>query len=261
MRLSVGSRQFSVSVAWNSKRGEQTSSGSGQRLVEGSFSTKKQLIPSIPLTTGHRNRQLPMHPPFTAALLAGGKSTRMGRDKAFLPVEWEGTSMPLWKRQLGVLQALAPDRLVISGPRKPGYPESVTILADEYDGVGPLGGIATCLRKTQTTLLLVLAIDLPQIQPAFLLKLLARSRPRCGVMPVYKNRFEPLMALYPATALEVATDQLNKQDFVLQHFAEILLKNRLVTRYDVELSEEPQLKNWNTPNGGERGGGREDTEE
>ena len=160
MRLSVGSRRFSVSVAWNSKRGEQTSSRYGQRLVEGSFSTKKQLIPSIPLTTGN----LPMHPPFTAALLAGGKSTRMGRDKAYLPVQWEGTSAPLWKRQLGVLQALAPDRLVISGPRKPGYPESVTILADEYDGVGPLGGIATCLRKTQTTLLLVLAIDLPQIQ-------------------------------------------------------------------------------------------------
>ena len=60
------------------------------------------------------------------------------------------------------------------------------------------------------------------------------------------------MALYPAAALEVATDQLNKQDFVLQHFAEILLKNRLVTRYDVELSEEPQLKNWNTPTGGGR---------
>jgi molybdopterin-guanine dinucleotide biosynthesis protein A len=196
-----------------------------------------------------------MHPPFTAALLAGGKSTRMGRDKAHLPVEWEGISMHLWKRQLGVLQALAPDRLLISGPHKPGYPKSVAILADEYDGVGPLGGIATCLSKIRTTLLLVLAIDLPQIQPAFLLKLLARSKPGCGVVPVYQNRFEPLMALYPAAALEVALDQLSKQDFVLQHFAEILLKNRLVTRYDVELSEEPQLKNWNTPDGGERRGG------
>jgi molybdenum cofactor guanylyltransferase len=202
-----------------------------------------------------------MHPPFTAALLAGGKSTRMGRDKAYLPVEWEGTSVPLWKRQLGVLQALAPDRLVISGPRKPGYPESVTVLADEYDGLGPLGGIATCLSKTRTTLLLVLAIDLPQIQPAFLLKLLVRSEPGCGVVPVYQNRFEPLIALYPAAALEVATDQLSKQDYVLQHFVEKLLKNRLVIRYDVELSEESQLKNWNTPDGRERRGGREGAEE
>jgi hypothetical protein len=69
------------------------------------------------------------------------------------------------------------------------------------------------------------------------------------------------MALYPAAALEVATDQLSKQDYVLQHFAEILLKNRLVIRYDVERSEQPQLKNWNTPEGEERGGGREGTEE
>jgi molybdopterin-guanine dinucleotide biosynthesis protein A len=202
-----------------------------------------------------------MHPPFTAALLAGGKSTRMGRDKAHLPVEWKGTSMPLWRRQLGVLQALAPDRLVISGPRKPGYPEAVATWADEYEGVGPLGGIATCLSKTRTTLLLVLAIDLPQIQPAFLLKLLVRSELGCGVVPVSRNRFEPLMAIYPAAALKVATDQLNKRDYVLQHFAQILLKNRLMTRYDVELDEEQQLKNWNTPDGGERRAGRKGTEE
>src|ERR1700732_3361101 len=114
-------------------------------------------------------------PPFTAALLAGGKSSRMRQDKAYLPVEWEGASMPLWERQLAVLKSVAPQKLVISGPRKQGYPASVAVLADEWNGVGPLGGIATCLTRTRTALLLVLAIDLPRIQPGFLKKLLTRS--------------------------------------------------------------------------------------
>jgi molybdopterin-guanine dinucleotide biosynthesis protein A len=65
--------------------------------------------------------------PFAAALLAGGKSRRMGRDKALLPVEWEGASVPLWERQLSILKALAPAELVISGPHRKGYPTSVPV--------------------------------------------------------------------------------------------------------------------------------------
>ena len=48
----------------------------------------------------------------SAVLLAGGKSSRMGRDKAFLEIEGE----PLWQRQLATLRRLAPEQLMISGP-------------------------------------------------------------------------------------------------------------------------------------------------
>jgi len=171
----------------------------------------------------------------------------MGQDKAYLRVEWQGASMPLWKRQLAVLRSVAPERLVISGPRKQGYPASVTVLADDWHGVGPLGGIATCLSRTRSALLLVLAIDLPQIQPGLLKKLLARSEPGCGVVPIHHNRVEPLIALYPGAALAVAFDQLRRQDYVLQHFIRKLLEDRLMTGYEVELSEQNQLENWNTP--------------
>ncbi len=171
----------------------------------------------------------------------------MGRDKAHLSVEWEGASTPLWERQLAVLQAIAPEELVISGPRKEGYPASVAVLADEWDGMGPLGGIATCLSWTRSALLLVLAIDLPGIQPGFLKKLLARSEAGCGVVPILHGRFEPLIAIYPVKALGVAIDQLREQDYVLQHFINKLLENGLMIGYEVELSEQNQLKNWNKP--------------
>jgi molybdopterin-guanine dinucleotide biosynthesis protein A len=171
----------------------------------------------------------------------------MGQDKAHLPVEWEGASMPLWERQLSVLKSVAPENLVISGPRKQGYPVSVAVLADEWKGVGPLGGIATCLSRTNSALLLVLAIDLPQIRPGFLKKLLARSEAGCGVVPIHHNRFEPLIAIYPSAALRVAIDQMRKQDHVLQHFIDKLLEHHLMIGYEVEMSEQNQLENWNTP--------------
>jgi len=155
--------------------------------------------------------------------------------------------MPLWERQLAVLQSVAPDEIVISGPRKQGYPPATAVLADRWAGVGPLGGIATCLHQIRSTLLLVLAIDLPQIMPGFLMKLLARSEARCGVVPFHDNRFEPLIAIYPGAALQVALDQLRHEDYVLQHFIDKLLQAGLMTGYDVELSEEHQLENWNTP--------------
>jgi molybdopterin-guanine dinucleotide biosynthesis protein A len=185
--------------------------------------------------------------PFTAALLAGGKSRRMGRDKVFLPVEWQGKSVPLWDRQLSILKAIAPAELVISGPRKKGYSASIPVYADEWHGVGPLGGIATCLNRINKGLLLVLAIDLPRIQPSFLLSLLAGTGAACGVVPIANNRFEPLVAIYPKAALELAVAQLRKRDYVLQHFVELLLEHRLVTGYEVETSEQYQLENWNRP--------------
>jgi molybdopterin-guanine dinucleotide biosynthesis protein A len=171
----------------------------------------------------------------------------MGRDKAFLPVEWEGKSVPLWDRQLSILKAVAPAELVISGPRKQGYSASVPVYADEWHCVGPLGGIATCLNRMKNGLLLVLAIDLPRVQPSFLQRLLAGTEAGCGIVPILNNDFEPLVAVFPKAALEPAVTQLRKRDYVLQHFVELVLERRLITTYEVDTSEQYQLENWNRP--------------
>ena len=77
----------------------------------------------------------------SAVLLAGGKSSRMGRDKALLEIDGE----PLWRRQLATLRALEPEQLMVSGPPR-GEGETV---ADEIEDAGPLGGVAAALPNAR----------------------------------------------------------------------------------------------------------------
>jgi molybdopterin-guanine dinucleotide biosynthesis protein A len=171
----------------------------------------------------------------------------MGRDKALIPVNWKGNSVPLWRRQLAVLEATNPSQVIVSGPRRVDYPSSVGVFPDEWNQTGPLGGIATCLRHTLLDLLLVLAVDVPKIQPEFLQNLLRQALPDRGVVPIFQGRFEPLIAVYPRRALPVALAQLAKSDLALQNFVSELAKKHLVISHEVPTAEQEQLENWNTP--------------
>jgi molybdopterin-guanine dinucleotide biosynthesis protein A len=151
-------------------------------------------------------------PNFAAVLLAGGRSTRMGRDKATLLIEGQ----PLWQRQLAILRALGPKELFISGPRDGPYADAgVEIIEDAVPGLGPLGGIAAALRRAESPLVLVLAIDLPAMTADFLITLLLEGR---SVVPQNARYFEPLAAIYPRSALLAAEEMLREEDRSMQRF-------------------------------------------
>src|SRR6478735_7306580 len=100
-----------------------------------------------------------MVPPtvFAAALIAGGQSRRMGRDKAWL--DWRGE--PLWQFQLRKLAELQPDALIISCREAQRLePPSAVVLHDPPDNQGPLPALARCLEHARLPLL-ALAVDMP----------------------------------------------------------------------------------------------------
>jgi len=99
----------------------------------------------------------------SAVLLAGGKSSRMGCDKAFLKIDGE----PLWRRQLNVLEELEPRKIFIAGPACDEWC-NFEILPDAAEDSGPLGGLTSALRACPTPLLFALAVDLPRITGSFL---------------------------------------------------------------------------------------------
>jgi molybdopterin-guanine dinucleotide biosynthesis protein A len=90
--------------------------------------------------------------PFVAAVLTGGSSRRMGRDKATLPID--GRAMA--QRVAGAAVEAGAHRVVVIGQPV----EGLTHLADDRPGEGPLGGVVSALRWAGADPVVVLACDL-----------------------------------------------------------------------------------------------------
>jgi molybdenum cofactor guanylyltransferase len=134
-------------------------------------------------------------PELTGFLLAGGKSGRMGRDKAFVPFQGK----TLLERALFTLRAVTP-KLVLVGPRDKfaGYG---TVVADVFPDAGPLGGIHAALRSSPTDLNLLFAVDLPLVSPDLLHYLIGRADTTDALVTVPRTAdgWQPLCALYRKT--------------------------------------------------------------
>ncbi len=180
---------------------------------------------------------------FSAVLLAGGKSSRMGRDKAALVVD----GRPLWRRQLATLEATGAAEIFVSG--KPDWAhEGIVSVPDAVENSGPLAGIAASLRHCASPFLLALAVDMPSMTAAFLQSLVTlAAKTRTGIVPVLNGRFEPLAAIYPKDALQIAEGRLLAGNRKLEDFIAGLERSGLMTRHIVAETDAALFANWNEP--------------
>ena len=102
----------------------------------------------------------------TAFVLAGGKSSRMGSDKAFLRLGDE----TLLSQALKLTSAVVSEVCIVGDAKK--FAAFGRVVEDVYRERGPLGGIHAALSGSTTELNLMLAVDLPFVTPAFLQYLL-----------------------------------------------------------------------------------------
>lgn len=129
----------------------------------------------------------------TAFVLAGGESSRMGRDKALMSLN----GVPLVVGAVRLAGSVAPGATVIGAPeRLAGL--GLKIVPDDHAGAGPLGGIATALRSTAAAWNLILACDLPYLTKAWLEFLVQRALASDVdvVLPMNDRGAEPLCAMY-----------------------------------------------------------------
>jgi molybdopterin-guanine dinucleotide biosynthesis protein A len=129
----------------------------------------------------------------SAYILAGGKSSRMGRDKALL--DFGGT--PLILHIASLVQPLTGSPLVVGPPDR--YANlNLRVLADDESGIGPLAGIVTALRDSREPWNLILGCDLPLLTSEWLAYLIDRAFASSAdaVVPQSANGAEPLCAMY-----------------------------------------------------------------
>ncbi len=179
----------------------------------------------------------------TAVLLAGGESRRMGQDKA--TTKFRG--VPMWQRQTETLRDVGAANIFVSVRSKPDWlPGDVELLLDDAPSRGPLSGIAKALAATETSHLIVLAIDMPLMTAGELERLSNLALPGCGVVPVIGERAEPLAAIYPAEAVEDFERALTGSDFSLQSVARKLAAVGSVKLWAVPEASVGIYRNLNT---------------
>ncbi len=139
----------------------------------------------------------------TGLILAGGASSRMGRNKALL--EFDGQK--LVARVATALQALTDDILIVAND-----PESYRflhrpIIPDIQPGRGPLMGLYSGLKSARGDLALLTAVDMPFLSPEFLRYLVLLAPGYDVVIPNAHGRLHPLCAVYRRAACLPAVEE------------------------------------------------------
>jgi molybdenum cofactor guanylyltransferase len=181
---------------------------------------------------------------FSAVLLAGGESRRMGRDKAAVVFREE----PLWRRQLRVLRDLGPEKVFVSARTESSWlPDDMELLLDEPPSRGPLSGLTKALAQMQTSHLLVLAVDMPFVTREQLQLLCSKATGGCGVVPLIQERAEPLAAIYPREAAADFVAALAGNDFSLQRLIRQLVAAGKMRTFPVPAEDEHLYLSLNEP--------------
>lgn len=184
-----------------------------------------------------------------AFVLSGGKSSRMGSDKALL--ELGGKS--LIARAVELASKMSRDVAIVGDPQKlAGFGRVIT---DVFPDRGPLGGIHAALSQSSADLNLILAVDLPFLRVGFLEFLLQQAQSSGATVTVASTSgyFHPLCACYRKSFLSVAeqalTEGRNKIDALFGH-----VTLRVITEEELSANgfTSSLLRNVNTPEEWER---------
>jgi len=149
----------------------------------------------------------------TGILLAGGKSRRMGSEKGKLRI---GSSL-LYQFPLGVLEDLC-DEILVSSCDGSALQVEHQLVCDEVKGIGPLGGIYSCLKQSSHELNLVLSYDMPLVNES-LFRLLINELGDCDIaLPgISEKRPEPLCGIYRKRTASIMEEMISKKDFAVNH--------------------------------------------
>lgn len=174
----------------------------------------------------------------TGIILAGGKSSRFGSNKAL--AKFNGK--PLIERATGVLGRIFKNLIIITNsPLEYSYLK-IPLFQDIVKGLGPVGGIYTGLDALDDGWAFFCACDMPFINEG-LVRYLAGVRDGFdAVVPKVDWKIEPLHALYSKNCLPAIKELINKKEYQT-----IKAFNNIKVRYVVEeeiKTYDPQLKTF-----------------
>ena len=150
----------------------------------------------------------------TGIILAGGKSTRMGEDKALIEVG----EVPLFERAYRVLREIFSEIIIVANDARPFENYEARLQKDIISDKGALGGLYTGLFHSQSHHAFCAACDMPLLNPR-LIKYMAEERDEYDVIiPRTRDGLHPLHAIYSKRCLNPMRQLLNRDDLRIVNF-------------------------------------------
>ncbi len=171
-------------------------------------------------------------------VLSGGHSSRMGRDKALLPIE----GLALVERTAERVRAAAGSVTLIGAPERYAH-LGLPVAADLIENCGPMGGLYTALKIGRADWNLLVACDMPGLTAEFLRELLDAAR-ECGsicLVPQTPSGLHPLCAVYHRRAEGAVISAIEHKRFKMHDLLKVL------EAQSFPVADAAQLQNVNTP--------------
>lgn len=147
-------------------------------------------------------------------VLMGGKSSRMGTDKAFL--QYQGITF--WQRIANEMSRCAPTYLSVNclnNVPKTGH----KVFLDEFEEIGPIGGIYSSLSKAKEELLFFAPCDLPTITEELILAVMNQYEETYDgvILTSAEGKCFPTVGVYSKRILPKLKEQIQNQNYKLMH--------------------------------------------
>ncbi len=168
----------------------------------------------------------------TGIILSGGRSSRMGRDKGLCTFR----DKPLVAYAVEILKPLCGNMMISANHHPEKYASfHLPVVPDEIPGIGPMGGIHACLKKSKTRHNLVLSCDTPFVDSRVFRLLLNEAEKNYQVVCPAHETFlvEPLSAYYNINLLGDLEEAILRKEFKMMQFfkrirfASVPIDNRL----------------------------------
>lgn len=144
----------------------------------------------------------------TGAVLAGGRSRRFGKNKALEIFH----GMRLIDHAVESLRGICDPLLLVANDLSPYYDVKATLIQDIISHQGPLGAIYTSLLFSPHEWVFVKATDMPFLTTEILMMMIESRKGFDVVVPLYRNMYEPLLALYHRRCLATIASALSRQE-------------------------------------------------
>ena len=183
---------------------------------------------------------------FSIVIQAGGQSTRMGRDKGLVPFG-NGT---LLEFILSQVESYKRDVFIISNQVEDYLQFGLPVYSDVIPGIGALGGVYSALYHAQTEYVLLLAVDMPFVNPALVEYLLQSAQGHDVVIPKVSEKgfLEPFRAVYSRRCLDAIKQKIDNGNRRVISFFE-MVSVRVIEPDEIKLFDPQGVSffNLNTP--------------